>query len=428
MASLPTTSPTPTITFPSAARVFGGMCIGMIGGVIAFRWPHGAWTQVIDTVEPLGAMWLAALQMLTLPLMVSMLITTIGRAGVDRATRLGGWTLLWCVGFLVVAAVTTVLAGQLLLAWFPVADATRHAFQLAVQHTPAATVAVSSPTLRDWLVNLIPTNLVRSAAAGDLLPLIVATLLFGAALRTVSPSRRGLLLDVAEGVAEWCFALTAVLFRVLPYAVCVLTLVSTARSGAGLASGLVYYVVAVSLLLAIATLLLYPVTAWLGRMRLGQFAAGVWPVQVLAFSTRSSVACLPAMLDAARTRMALPETVFGFTLPLAVSTFKLNMAISANFQMLMLLHLYGVHTDPVSLAVGVAALTLQSFATPGLPSGAIWTTTPVYLALGIPMEGIVLTNVVDTIPDLFKTIANVTGDMSVTAIIARRIRLEPVAA
>ena len=72
----------------------------------------------------------------------------------------------------------------------------------------------------------------------------------------------------------------------------------------------------------------------------------------------------------------------------------------------------------------MVALTLQSFATPGLPSGAIWTTTPVYLALGIPLEGVVLTNVVDTIPDLFKTIANVTGDMSITAIVARRSRRE----
>ena len=425
MASLPTTRSTPPVTFPSASRVLVGMCIGMIGGVIAFRWPHAAWTQAIDWLEPLGVMWLAALQMLTLPLMVSMLISTIGRAGADRATRLGGWTLLWCVGFLVVAAVTTVLAGQLLLAWLPVADATRHAFQVAAQQATAVMAETSSPTMRDWLVNLVPTNLVRSAAGGDLLPLIVATLLFGAAFRTVSPPRRALLLEMAEAVAEWCFALTAVLFRVLPYAVCVLTLVSTARSGAGLASGLVYYVVAVSTLLAIGTLMLYPITAWLGRMRLAQFVAGVWPVQALAFSTRSSVACLPAMLDAARTRLALPETVFGFTLPFAVSTFKLNMAISANFQMLMLLHLYGVHTDPVSLAVGVAALTLQSFATPGLPSGAIWTTTPVYLALGIPMEGIVLTNVVDTIPDLFKTVLNVTGDLSITTIIGRRIRLEP---
>ena len=276
--------------------------------------------------------------------------------------------------------------------------------------------------MRDWFVNLVPTNLARAAAGGDLLPLIVATLVFGAALRSVQGRSRELLLDLAQGVADWCFALAGLLFRVLPFAVFVLTLASTARSGTGTASALVYYVGWLSAILAAATLVMYPLTAWLGRIPIPRFASALWPVQVLAFSTRSSVACLPAMLDAARRRLALPEEVVSVTLPFAVSAFKLNMGISANFQLLFLLYVYGLHPDPAALGVAVVVLALQSFATPGLPSGAIWTTTPVFLALGIPLEGIVLTNAVDTIPDLFKTTANVTADLSIAAIVARHWR------
>ncbi len=407
---------------PSARQVLAGMFVGLIGGVVAFRWPSSGWDHVISMLEPLGAIWLAALQMLTLPLMVSMLITTIGRAGAGETSRLGAWTLLWCLGFLAVAATATVLIGQLVLQWFPVDVATRVAFQSAVGSATTSLPPAATPTVRDWFVNLVPTNLVRSAAGGDLLPLIVATMLFSVALRAVPEARRALLLDLSQAVSEWCFALAGLMFRVLPFSVFVLTLTSTARSGASLASGLAYYVAMISAFLAVGTLILYPITAWLGRMDVARFATAIWPVQLLAFSTRSSVACLPAMIDAARRRLHLPDEVAGFTLPFAVSTFKLNMAISANFQLLFLLHLYGVQPDPVALIVGVVALTLQSFATPGLPSGAIWTTTPVYLALGIPLEGVVLTNVVDTIPDLFKTIANVTGDMSITAIVARHSR------
>ena len=223
-------------------------------------------------------------------------------------------------------------------------------------------------------------------------------------------------------MADWCFALAGLLFRVLPFAVFVLTLASTARSGTGTASALVYYVGWLSAILAAATLVMYPLTAWLGRIPIPRFASALWPVQVLAFSTRSSVACLPAMLDAARRRLALPEEVVSVTLPFAVSAFKLNMGISANFQLLFLLYVYGLHPDPAALGVAVVVLALQSFATPGLPSGAIWTTTPVFLALGIPLEGVVLTNAVDTIPDLFKTTANVTADLSIAAIVARRWR------
>ena len=116
----------------------------------------------------------------------------------------------------------------------------------------------------------------------------------------------------------------------------------------------------------------------------------------------------------------MPPRTADITLPFAVASFKLNMAISANFQMFFLLHVYGIDAPSGAVALAVVAVTLQSFATPGLPSGAIWTTTPVYLALGIPIEGIVLTNVVDTIPDLFKTVINVTGDLSIATIVGRR--------
>lgn len=126
------------------------------------------------------------------------------------------------------------------------------------------------------------------------------------------------------------------------------------------------------------------------------------------------------MLETARGPLDLAPEASDVTLPLAVATFKLNMGISANFQLFFLLHVYGIHPPPGGIALAVVAVTLQSFATPGLPSGAIWTTTPVYLALGVPMEGIVLTNVVDTIPDHFKTVANVTGDLSLATIVSGR--------
>jgi Na+/H+-dicarboxylate symporter len=400
------------------------MAAGLLGGVAAFRWPGAGWNQAIEILEPFGAVWLAALQMLTLPLMVSMLLVTVGRAGTGQASRLGWWTLSWCLAFLGAAAIVTVLVGQSILDWFPLDDASRAAFRGAIDAGGTAGPPPAVPTVRDWLVNLVPANLIRAAADGALLPLIIATLLFGAALRSVPGRGRELLLDLAQAVSDWCFTLAGLLFRALPFAVFVLTMVSTARSGASMVSALVYYVVVISALLAAGIFVLYPLTAWLGQVGFGRFAKALWPVQMLAFSTRSSLACLPAMLDAARRGLQLPEPVLGFTLPFAVSTFKLNMAISANFQMLFLLHLYGLHPDPAALGVGVLALTLQSFATPGLPSGAIWTTTPVYLALGIPLEGVVLTNVVDTIPDLFKTVANVSGNMSIAAIVARRWRRE----
>lgn len=408
---------------PSASQAMAGMAGGLALGMAASRWPGPGWAVLLGPLEAFGAMWLAALQMLVLPLMLSVVVVAIGRAGTARATRLGGWLLLWIIAFLALAAVVTVLLGQLVLQWVPLDEATRAAFQTASATARLASAPQPpSPTVGDWFVHLIPSNLVSAAVRGDLLALIVAAILFGVALRGVSARSRTLLLAVAQAIADWCSALAGLLFVVLPVAVFALTLTTTARSGGQIVAGLAYYVVVVSALLLAGTLALYPLTSRLGGVPMRRFAKAAWPVQVLAFSTRSSVACLPALLSAATGPLRVDPHVASFALPFAVSTFKLNMGISANFQLLFLLHVYGLQPDPVSLAVAVVGVTLQSFATPGLPSGAIWTTTPVYLALGIPLEGIVLTNVVDTIPDLFKTTANVTGDLSIASIVARHAR------
>ena len=410
------------LAIPSAGITLAGMVAGLLAGIAAHAWPGPVWDVAAAILEPVGGMWLAALRMLVLPLLVSVLLVAIGRSSSGMVGRLGLGTVSWFLVFLAVAATAAVLAGQVVLQAVPVSGDVRGAFPSGAAAPGSVETTGAAPGLGDWLARLVPDNLFAAAVREELLAIIVATALLGAALRYLPARSRALLLDGTEAVADWCFALAGLLLRVLPVAVAALTFAGAARSGADLASGLVYYVVLLCAGLLAGILLLYPVTAWLGRMPIAAFAAAVWPVQIMAFSTRSSVACLPAMLEAARSRLRLPETVSSFTLPLAVASFKMNVAISANLQLLFLLHVYGIDPAPAEIVAAVVALTLQSFITPGLPSGAIWTTTPVYLALGIPLPGVVLANVVDTIPDLFKTTINVTADLSITTIVARRAR------
>lgn len=390
--------------------------LGVVAGLLLHRRESPLADATIALVEPLGTIWLAAIQMMVIPLIMSVLTVAIGRAG--GAGRVGARSLAWFIGTLAVAAVLTVAVTPLLLSLVPAGQPLGGAAPDLLEAARPSTGP--APAWRDWLVNLVPSNLVRAAADGDLFALMVGTLLFGAALRLLPDERREPLLNVAEAISAWCLALGALLFRILPAAVFALTFSATVRTGGESVRELIQYVVLLSALLVAAILLLYPATVWLARMPLRTFASGIWPAQLLAFSSRSSVACLPVMLETARGPLGIPAPSADVTLPFAVATFKLNMGISANFQMLFLLHVYGIDAPAGGLALAVIAVTMQSFATPGLPSGAIWTTTPVYLALGIPLEGIVLTNAVDTIPDLFKTVTNVTGNLSIAAIVARR--------
>ncbi|MFN2315075.1 MAG: cation:dicarboxylate symporter family transporter, partial [Gemmatimonadales bacterium] len=125
---------------PSSGTVLAWMVAGLLAGIAAFRWPGAGWEIALSVLEPVGALWLAALQMLVLPLMVSMLVVAIGRAGTGQASQLGAWTLLACLTLLAVAAIATVLVSRGVLHSFPLSEASRAAFQRAVDGSDPAVV------------------------------------------------------------------------------------------------------------------------------------------------------------------------------------------------------------------------------------------------------------------------------------------------
>jgi Na+/H+-dicarboxylate symporter len=177
-------------------------------------------------------------------------------------------------------------------------------------------------------------------------------------------------------------------------------------------------------------LLLYPISAILGRVSMIDFARAVAPAQLVALSTRSSIASLPALVEGGRTHLRLPQSATSFVLPLTVSLFKVNRTISACAKLLFLAHVYGVPVSTGTMATFVASVVVLSFTSVGVPNGgSAFKTLPAYLAAGLPIEGIIIAEAVETIPDIVKTVLNVTGDMSAAALLSRGSRvLAPAAA
>jgi proton glutamate symport protein len=398
-----------------------GLALGFGLGTAAFRWKSSFLLALVPIVEPIGQLWLNALLMITLPLVISLLLATVVGAGRSRqAGKLGGYTLLWFVLLLVVTGLGTIAAGSAIVSWFPVDTATRTAFQASLLTSNAPTPrAGPTGSMKDWLVNLIPGNLIHAIGDGEILPVIVAAFLFAMAVRGIPEERRLLLHKFFQAVSESTLRLAGFILRVLPLAVFSLTFVASARSGPVIAGGVAYYVVAVTILLIVAIVLLYPLTWWLGRISIRRFAVGVFPCQAIAVASRSSLATLPSLLDRGESRIGLPAPVATFVLPLAATVFKLNRTISSPLKVIILGHLYGLTVDSGMKFMFVLIATVLSFGSPGLPSGGSLVTLPLYLAAGLPLQGIVLLNAVDSIPDVFKTLLNVTADMSVATIVAR---------
>jgi Na+/H+-dicarboxylate symporter len=158
---------------------------------------------------------------------------------------------------------------------------------------------------------------------------------------------------------------------------------------------------------------IYVVIAVTGRVPVRQFARALVPASVVGMGTRSSLASLPAMVKGATDVLQLPPTATGFVLPLCASVFKLTSAIYWPVGALFIAKLYGIDLSTANLLLVAASSIVLNFSTPGIPSGGMLLQVPLYTSIGLPVEGIGILIALDTLPDMFKTLLNVTSDMMV---------------
>lgn len=410
-----------SLTAWSLAALAAGLAAGILGHAAG----NGAVAALAAAVRPIGDLWVAALQMTVLPLVVAhMLAAIVGVRDGQSLGALGGRALALFVVMLGIAGLLTMAVTPVLLSRYSVSPTTMTALHSSVPVPPAAREAAATPvSFAQWAATLLPRNLVQAALQGDILPLLLFTALFGIAVTRLPPAQRDPLARAAHGIAAAMFIVVKWILWFTPAAVFALVLAFSLGSGGGAASVLGTFVLIQSGLMLAATALLYPVSATLGRTSVRAFARAVAPAQLVAVSTRSSIAALPALIEGGRERLQLPDTATGFVLPFSVSLFKVNRTISSTVKLLFLAHIYSIPLSAATLTTFLVTVVIMSFSSAGVPGGGVaFKTLPAYLAAGVPIEGIVILEAVDTIPDVFKTLLNVTGDMSVAALLSRSAR------
>jgi proton glutamate symport protein len=416
-----------SLTVLSLAALGAGLAIGALG--------HGStapFFQILsDIVSPVGRLWISALQMTVLPLVIVYLLAAIiGAGGDDSLGGLGGRAIVLFVALLAVAAVFTLaVTPPLISATAPDAGAfARLHATTAVPQSVRDAAGASTGSLGDWVGSLLPPNLFDAARRGDVLPLLLFSALLALAIRKLPDEQRNPLQVGAESLSAALMTLVRWLLVVTPVGVFALSYAlgrDTGLEAVGVLGGLVLLQCG---LMTGFTLLLYPISAIGGRVSIAAFARAVLPAQLVAASTRSSIAALPAMLEGARTHLRLPASATSFVLPLTVSLFKVNRTISSTSKLLFLAYVYGVPLSAGTIATFVATVIVLSFSSAGLPGGgSAFKTLPAYVAAGLPIEGIVIAEAVETIPDIFKTVLNVTGDMSAATLLSRGSRVTAVA-
>jgi len=414
------------VTLPA----IGAMAAGFSLGLIAKETQSTMLLSLVDVANPIGTIWTNALRMIVLPLMVSYIVLAINSVPQARtAGKLGGLAMIAFVSMLGAAALFTLTVGAEIIRVLPIDDSARAAFKAlgGTAEVPVVPPASSAPSVSEWVSQMVPSNPFRAAVDDNFIGVVISTVLFALAIMHITPERRSVLLGVIEAVAEASGVFVRWIIYVLPVAAFALSFVIAVETGLSIAGSLAYYVFALSALLFAVTLLLFPVTAILGRIELRRFVAAVAPALAVGAATRSSLAALPAMLDAAVNRLGIRREVSGFILPLMVSTFKLNSAISQTFEFMFLTVVYGLDSTPGLLLAYTVTTLILAFSSAGIPSGSKLLSWPILLAAGVPVEALVVLKVIDVIPDIFKTLLNVTADMSVTVVVQRFAGL-PVAA
>jgi Na+/H+-dicarboxylate symporter len=186
-----------------------------------------------------------------------------------------------------------------------------------------------------------------------MLPLIVFALAFAAGLLQLPAERRRPVIEILQTVADVMLALVRWILKLAPLGVFALAVPLAARMGLSAVGALLYYVALVAgACTAFAVLVLYPAAVLLGRAKLAAFVRAAAPAQAIAFSSRSSMASLPVMIDQAR-QLGLRDDVAGFFLPLAVATFRGGSVIGTTIGALFVARLYGVSLDAVQLATRI---------------------------------------------------------------------------
>jgi Na+/H+-dicarboxylate symporter len=397
--------------------------VGLGFGLAAAASRQPALLAIAAGAEPVGTVWVNLIRMVVIPLVVGAVVG--GVAGFGDAGRLGRLGVRTIAFFLALGLAGIVMGLGLARLALPLAPLSAEATAAlrAAAAADAADVGRSVqqvPGFSQFLTGLVPANPVRAAADGALLPVILFSVLFGLAVAHLDEGRRAAIAGLADAVVAAVVKMVGWFMVLAPLGVACLAAPVAARLGWEMLASLGAFIgVVVAGCVLFTVVVLGLVVRFLVRVPLGRFARAAAPAYAVGFSTTTSMAALPAMMDATVRDLHVSAPVAGFVLPLAAS---LNRPASALYQAVaavFVARLYGVPLGLAGYATLGATMLLLTLSVPAMPRSAVLSLAPALLAAGVPLEGIGLLIGVDQVPDMFRTATNVAGHMAAAAAIAR---------
>jgi Na+/H+-dicarboxylate symporter len=396
----------------------GWMLLALVFGFAAGTLIGTGRTGVIDTMRLVGGVWLDSLRMTIVPLVFALVVTGVAdlaTADDGPARRIGARLPFVLVAFLLLAAVVAALIVPPLLALFPLPAET--VAGLRANFPASAPPAI--PSTAEAIRAMVPVNVIASGAQGAIVPLVVFAVVLGLALSRIGRSRAAATLEPFRGLADAMIVVVGWVLRVAPIGIFALALAIGATAGIGAALALGHYILIQVVLALVLTMICYGLARWPGGVPLWRFARALAPAQAVAAGTQSSIATLPAMLASAE-RVGISDRDAAVILPLAVAVFKVTAPSGSLLFGLAMAWMAGIEVSLAQILIAIPLAVLSTLVVIGMPGAVSFfaAATPTAIALGAPLELLPILLAVDTIPDMFRTVANVTADVAVAAIVA----------
>tara|TARA_X000000950_G_scaffold242710_1_gene297303 strand:- start:628 stop:1845 length:1218 start_codon:yes stop_codon:yes gene_type:complete len=391
-------------------RILTGLLLGSIAGLMISRSNSALFVNLPGLLAPLGSLWVNAIRMTIMPLLMALVVVAIagqGRSG--RVLAIGGKTLSLFVGLILLSSLFALLFAAPLIGLLEICSENSNVVLASSQVTAER---APLPPFKDWLIGLIPANPFAAAANGDILPLMIFTVVFSLALIQIDERLAKNVVTFFEATKQALLVVIAWIMELAPYGIFALVLPITANLGTESVRLLGTFILMVCGLIVLLSACIY-LGLWVLGHDIKKFAKTMAPVQVIGFGTRSSLATLPATIAASEI-LGVSQKTAGLVLPAAVTLFKFASPLARTAGTYFIAALYGMDLTVSEFVVISLAVGLLSFYSPGIPSGGLLIMTPVYLALGLPVEGIGLLIAIDLIVDMFITAANVTANLGAT--------------
>ena len=402
----------------SAWIILSALIAGMLLGLAVEALGPGLAARSLPFVEPIGQLWLNALKMTIVPLIVALLITGItATADAARAGSLAGRAVATFLVAIVISGAMSLVMTPLLLRLFPLsadaAAALRHGLGGAVETGP-------SPSFGDFLLGLIPTNPIAAAADTAILPLIIFTTVFAFAITRIEPDQRTQLSSLFRALGDTMLVVIGWVLAVAPLGVFALGYALAIKAGLAAFGGLVHYVLIVSAIGLCCVILAFALAFFLAGLTPLRFARAMIPTFAVAVGTQSSLASLPAMLEAAE-ELGVDPRKADVVLPLAVALFRFTSTAMNLAVVLYIAWLFGLPIGPWAMAAGLFVAVASALSAVSLPGSISYVTSiaPIAVSMGVPVGPLGLLVAVETFPDIWRTVGNVIADVAATRYAAR---------